>query len=300
MISYIGVSLAVHNSCDQVKKCLIAVFESVDVSLHVVVIDDGSTDGTSEMIAREFPQVVILRGNGELWWTGATNWGIRTCLESGCEAVVLLNPDVIVEPDTIALLFSHSSALGNAIVSPLVLNYDKPDLIWEAGHRWERAFKPLPFFWVSRYMYKHDTPVSKIPQHAYPTVSVVGRGGLMPRRAFDQLGLFDEKHLPHYGADADMGVRAWNTKYPMYIVPKATVRLHTKSTGRQIKRTFRAALKQYWQYLTARKQGEALRVLYYWNVNNMPKHIAIPNYVFLLGLNTFRYWQQFAKNTIAK
>lgn len=298
-MTYIGVSLAVHNSREQTQACLLSLFNSENVALHVVVIDDGSTDGTREMVVREFPKVILLRGNGELWWTGATNIGVRECLEADCDAVVLLNPDVIVEPDTIATLYSYSQALDDAIVSPLVLNHDKPDLIWEAGHRWERAFKSFPFFWVSRYIYKHNTPVSEIPRQAYATVSVVGRGGLMPRKAFDILGLFDEKHLPHYGADADMALRAWNVQYPMYIVPDATVRLHTKTTGRSVQQSFRAALKQYWHYLTARKQGEALRVLYYWNVNNMPKYIAIPNYIFLLGLNTFRYWQAYLKARIA-
>lgn len=293
MTPIIGVSLAVHNSCEQTRACLTALYKSVDVSLYVVVIDDGSVDGTGEMLAREYPQVVVVRGNGDLWWTGGTNLGIRECLNAGCESVVLLNPDVTVEPDTIATLAAHSQVLGDAIVSPIVLNYEHPELIWEAGHRWERALKFVPFFWVSRYIYRHNTPFAEIPREAYATVSVVGRGGLMPRKAFEVLGLFDERRLPHYGADADMALRAWNAKYPMYIIPEATVRLHISNTGRSVKDTFSEALMQYWQYLTKRKQGEALKVLYYWNINNMPKHIAIPNYVFLLALNSYRYWQQF-------
>lgn len=291
-----GVALAVHNSCAQTGACLEALYRSRDANLHVVVIDDGSTDGTSEMLAQEFPQAIVVEGDGSLWWAAATNLGIRNCLNTACDTVLLLNPDVIVEPYTVSTLVRHSRNFEDAIVAPVVLNYDKPDLIWEAGHRWERAFKPLPFFWVSRYIYKHDTPVSKIPEQAYETVSVVGRGGLMPRKAFETLGLFDEQRLPHYGADADMALRAWNVGYPMYVVPEATVRLHTETTGRDVKQTFPAALKQYWHYLTERKHGEALRVLYHWNVKNMPRHIAIPNYLFLLMLNTYRYWQHFLRH----
>ena len=288
MKSKVGVAIAVHNSRDQTKNCLDSLLRSDYCNLHIVVVDDGSSDGTWEMLKRDYPSVIVLRGDGNLWWTRANNWAIKHCITHGCDYIALLNPDVLVEPETLHILCEHSRALSDAIVSPIVLDRDQPNRIWEAGHDWEPLFKWFPLFWISKYKYKHGTAIAKLPKEPYPTVSVVGRGGLIPRKAFETLGLFDEKHLPHYGADMDMALRAWRAKYPMYIVPKAKAYLDTNHTSKKVPTTFRDAWISYINYLISRKYGEALRALYYVNVNNMPLRIAVPNYVFLLILNSFR------------
>ncbi len=293
MNAQVGVSLAVHNSRDLTRECLAALMRSTGVEIYPVVIDDGSNDGTSEMLASEYPGVRVLRGDGNLWWTRATNWGIRVSLEVGCDQVLLLNPDVRVEPDTVAHLARASHTHADAIVAPLVLDCDDPTRIWEAGHSWQPAWKAFPVVWINRYQYKRGTPVSHLPPAIYPTVSVIGRGGLMPRAAFESLGLFDEVHLPQYGADADMTLRAWRKGWPMYIEPKARVVLNTRQTGMRSSPSWRKALEGYGRYLTSRKHGEALRVLWYWSTNNLPLYQALPTYLFMLALNTLRYWQRF-------
>jgi GT2 family glycosyltransferase len=290
----VGVALAVHNSCDQTRECLRTLFSSDYDNLYVVVVDDGSSDSTWEMLQQEFP-VIVLQGDGNLWWMGATNWAVRECLKSRCEFVLLLNPDVLVQPDTVSTLVNNSVSLDSAIVTPLVLDYDAPECVWEAGHIWGPLFEKLPIIWISRYMYKHKTKVSDLPAEPYSTVSVVGRGGLIPKKAFETLGLFDEKHFPHYGADGDYAIRAWRARYPMYIIPEARVLLHTDQTSMKVPNSFKEAIHHYWRYLTSRKHGEALKVLYYLYTKNLPFYAAIPSYLFGLTLNTVRYWQSFAQ-----
>ena len=291
----VGVALAVHNSCAQTRNCLEALFSSDYGNLHVVVVDDGSSDGTWEMLQQDYPKAIALRGDGNLWWTGATNWAVRECLQAGCEFVLLLNPDVIVEPTTISTLVSNSISLGMAIVTPVVLDYDNPEVIWEAGHTWGPMIEKFPVIWSGGYIYKHGTKVSRLPKAPYSTVSVVGRGGLIPQIAFEVRGLFDGKRFPHYGADGDLALRAWRARYPMYIVPTARVLLHTDQTGMRVPRSFSEAIQHYGRYLLSRKHGEAVKVLYFLNIKNLPVHAAIPSYLFMLVLNTFRYWQKFVQ-----
>lgn len=291
----IGVALAVHNRQMRTRECLEALVRSEAIQMYIVVVDDGSEDGTWDMLADDYPQIVRLRGDGTLWWAGATNWAICNCLERECEGVVLLNPDVIVEPDTIAHLVFGARALGEAIVAPIVLDHDEPTRVWEAGHRWEPIVRQVPLVWASRYLYARGTQSSELPKDPYPTVSVVGRGGYLPRRAFEELGMFDERRFPHYGGDADMSLRARRRGYPMYVIPRARVYLHTEDTGRGVPHSLADAVIGYKRYLISRRNGEAIRVLYHYTRNNLPLICAVPTYLLMLAVNSARYWQQYAE-----
>lgn len=293
IMTKIGVALATYNSKEQLNRCLLNLFKSQGVCLYVVVVDDNSRDGTWEMLSENYPQVIKIKGNGNLWWTGATNLAVNECLKNGCDGVILINPDVLVEEQTISVLAKHSMELCDSIVSPVVLDVSAPDVVWEAGHRWEPLIRGIPLIWTFKYLFKHNTPVSSIPKSPYKTVSVVGRGGYIPKKAFLALGLFDSKNLPHYGADADMGLRAWKNKFPMYIIPQAIVYLQTENTGRKVPNTLRSALVSYFNYLTKRKNGEALRVLFIMNFKNLPFISALATYLYMLLLNSFRFWQAF-------
>src|SRR4051794_27428093 len=71
---------------------------------QVVVVDDGSPDDTPERLATDFPEVTVLRGDGRLWWAGATNRGVRHALKRGFHYVLTVNNDVTVHPDFLGRL----------------------------------------------------------------------------------------------------------------------------------------------------------------------------------------------------
>lgn len=63
-----------------------------------ILVDDGSQDGTAEFVAREFPEVCVVRGDGNLWWGGATRLGMQTALDQGAEIIFWLNHDCFPLP----------------------------------------------------------------------------------------------------------------------------------------------------------------------------------------------------------
>ncbi len=71
---------------------------------HIVVIDDGSTDGTSEAIAQQHPDVNILSGDGNLWWTGAIVMGMKFAMQQGAKYLIWLNDDTLPEDQTLERL----------------------------------------------------------------------------------------------------------------------------------------------------------------------------------------------------
>lgn len=93
--------MLLYNRKRELKECLSYVFKLEWPSIYICIVDDGSTDGTWEMLSQEFPDISRIRGDGNLWWAGATNKGIKHCLSKGCEYILLLNTDVQVKVDTI-------------------------------------------------------------------------------------------------------------------------------------------------------------------------------------------------------
>jgi GT2 family glycosyltransferase len=297
----VGIVIATYNRKQELRECLSYIFKLKLPPTYICIVDDESTDGTWEMLSREYPDIFRIRGDGNLWWAGATNKGIEFCLQNGCEYILLLNPDTLLLPDTFSHLIKNSQLHGNAITTSVVLFYDDSNTVWWAGSRWG-PLKPWLPIWCNRYLYKSGVRLDKLPEKSYRTDEAHGRGVLIPREIFNTIGLYDEIKFPQYGADIDFSFRAKRAGFSIFVVPKAKVKLFTDSTGMKTPKAFYKAIRGYGKYLINRKNGEALRV--WWNllVRYVPFYAVLPSYVFIITLNTFRYWQRFfhQKRTIVK
>lgn len=101
----IFIIIPVHNRKNITLSCLNNLNESLDLDrFHIIVIDDGSTDGTFASIRNNFPTVKILHGDGNLWWTGAIEKGMEYAYKKGAEYFIWLNDDTLPARKTISLL----------------------------------------------------------------------------------------------------------------------------------------------------------------------------------------------------
>lgn len=117
MISVIIVS---YNTREILRDCLLSV-QREDAGAEVVVVDNNSTDGTIEMIEKEFPQVKLVKNNFNAGFSAANNQGIK--ITSG-EYVLLLNPDTILKPNSLQSLKNAIAAHPGCIIGPALLNTD--------------------------------------------------------------------------------------------------------------------------------------------------------------------------------
>ena len=100
--------IPVHNRKAITLKCLDTLKENADLDkYYVIVVDDGSTDGTSEAIQSLYPDVIVLIGDGNLWWTGGIKKGMEYAYTKGAEYLIWLNDDTFPCQDSIRLMLQE-------------------------------------------------------------------------------------------------------------------------------------------------------------------------------------------------
>ena len=191
-------------------------------SMEIFVVDNASTDGSSEMIKTEFPDVKLIRSEENLGFARGNNVAIRQCKG---RYIALVNPDVIVLPgclDALADFLDNNPRVGD--VGPRVLN---PDMTLQSTCRhsptlWNNVcsatglatrFRNSKFFAGEHMFYfPHDRTLS--------VDVIVGCFSMIRRKTFDDVGLLDE-NLFMYGDDIDWCRRCWKAGWQVVFFPGA-------------------------------------------------------------------------------
>ena len=167
---------------------------------QAIVVDDGSTDGTGAAVAAKFPEAVVLRGDGHLWWTGAIAWGMRHALASpSATAVFWLNDDC--RPDAGALELLRDVALAGECVA--VGQVFGPTGLQHGGlrKRW------------------HGLELVACPLGQVASVATMnGNCVCVPARIAARAGLPDAARFPQAGGDTDYGFRCQQLGIPIRVM----------------------------------------------------------------------------------
>jgi GT2 family glycosyltransferase/glycosyltransferase involved in cell wall biosynthesis len=103
---------------------------------EVVVVDNGSGDGSPTRLRAHLPGTTLLATGRNLGFSAGCNVGIRHALGAGADRVLLLNSDAVLVPDALGHLEAALAATGAGIAAPLVLARSAPERVVSAGIRW--------------------------------------------------------------------------------------------------------------------------------------------------------------------
>ena len=219
-----------HNRRDALSVILDRLYKQLleGVKLHVVVVVDGSDDGTLEMLSSNYPDVLVVLGDGYWWYTKSINEGIRYALTLAPDYILALNDDCIVDSDYIQAIYNASRFVGSpCLVGSLCLSVNQPQIIFFSGVK--KIFWPL-YSW--KYYHPLGTCSGILSERGlYPTVVLPGRGMLIPASAIKSVGYFDET-FPQYGSDEDFSLRAAYAGIRSYISYNAIVYSNIESSDK--------------------------------------------------------------------
>lgn len=199
-----AILMTVHNRKSQTLKCLEACREQFaelkgKFDFTVYLVDDGSTDGTSEAVLEMFPGIVILKGDGSLFWNHGMIRAWEEAAKEDFDFYIWLNDDTILLPGALGVLLENSSYLRHKAILAGTAKDSSGRLSYGGRTRKGRLIPP-----------DETIPI--------PCDTFNGNLVLVPRYAFKALGTMDP-HYSHSFGDYDYGIRADKAGITTVIAP---------------------------------------------------------------------------------
>ncbi|MCX8038527.1 MAG: glycosyltransferase family 2 protein [Candidatus Sumerlaeia bacterium] len=209
------VLIVTYNAADYVEDCFASLGQTryPAESFEILVVDNGSGDGTVEHIQRRWPRVKVLRQGKNLGFAGGNNVGLQYALDQPFDYVYLLNQDTVVSPDFLreAVAVAQSEPRAGAVQSKLLL-HDEPARINSIGNE----LHYLGFGYAGGY-YEPDRAMD-VREIAYASGACV----LLRTAALREAGLF-YPDLFLYHEDLDLGWQLRLTGWRILLAPRSVV-----------------------------------------------------------------------------
>jgi GT2 family glycosyltransferase len=215
-ITRVEIITPVHNRRDITLQCLksLSRINKNGLDVHIIVVDDGSTDGTSAAITERFADVEIVKGNGNLWFTAGTNRGIEAALKHDPEYILTINDDEVFDENFLQIMIQCAESNQRSIVGSLLLLWDTPHKIFQVAPKWN--------IFEGGFRHWNQQTVWTVPKTPWEVELIVGNCVLFPVGAIKECGLMNEKHFPHFG-DAEYTPRMRRRGWRLLIEPRARV-----------------------------------------------------------------------------
>jgi GT2 family glycosyltransferase len=206
------------NNAPDTLACLESLSHLDYKNYRLLIVDNGSTDGSVARIHAAFPSLQLLETGNNLGYAEGNNVGIRQALASGAEYVFVLNNDTLVEPSMLTKLVEVAESDPDiGMAGPTIYCTEPKDrlfaagssVLWYEGRVCHRGMFELPGSYVH----------AQMPE---PVDFLVGCGVLVSRKLLEQVGLLASQYYLNF-EDVEWGIRANRQRFKVVYVPQAVM-----------------------------------------------------------------------------
>ncbi|OGN52716.1 MAG: hypothetical protein A2Z85_01495 [Chlamydiae bacterium GWA2_50_15] len=207
------------NGKDDTLACLASLQSVFYAPFRIVVVDNGSSDGSIDAIESAYPAVALLKNQENLGFAEGNNIGAQFALKEGADWIFLLNNDTVVEPGILSAFSAHFQTHPNSSLSGAVpFLFDQKSLTLDhLGGRWNA--KKAQFDLIGKGAPFHEELFSRLPELDY----ACGCSLMIRRDVVEKIGLFDARFFLLW-EEADFCLRAKRAGFLLSICKEALLR----------------------------------------------------------------------------
>lgn len=209
VINKIAVLLTCHNRKDKTLTCLNSLFENTlppRYQLEVFLVDDGSSDGTADMVKKYFPSVKVIQGDGNLFWNRGMKLAWDTAIKDKPDFYLWLNDDVSLKDNAIISMIETYHQTCTESAQPVII-----------GNLCDKETKVLTYggYTIEKGIFHFRGKKLDISGSPTPCDKFNGNVVLIPKKVVDDIGILDER-FTHAMGDFDYGLRCKEAGIPMF------------------------------------------------------------------------------------
>lgn len=212
----IYIILPVHNRREITRRFIECLKIQTYKNFHLLLIDDGSTDGTAEMIQGQIQSITIIKGKGDWWWAGSLQQGyqwLKSQELSISDIVLIINDDTEFDPDFLEIGLELLKKQEKTLLLAQCYSKQNQQLI-DAG---------VHLDWSRLSFEKASTPEQ---------INCLSTRGLFLRvEDLFKIGGFHPKLLPHYLSDYEFTIRAHRKGMKLITDPSLKLWVDEEATG---------------------------------------------------------------------
>ncbi|MBI3963194.1 MAG: glycosyltransferase family 2 protein [Deinococcus sp.] len=197
-----------YNRRTDVLECLASVYAQDYPNFEVIVVDNGSEDGTYQAIQERFPAAQVVREERNCGVTGGRNRGLE---QARGDFILFLDHDTLADPGMLRALVQVAQAHPKAgIIGPKIYVYEEPDRIYSVGHQVSLVSgRVLGYGGLDRGQFEQVVEIASTPTAIFVRKAVV-----------ETIGGFDDLYFATY-EDADFCQRARRAGFKILLAPQA-------------------------------------------------------------------------------